>query len=273
MLPVPVDIPEFYENLDLDHICTPVKWQVFENFLKEANYDAKETTFLVQGFKEGFDLGYQGPTNRQSRAHNLPFHIGNRVQLWNKLMKEVKLKRVTGPFDEIPFDNYIQSPIGLVPKAGGDQTRLIFYLYYDFGESVSCKSVNSLTPKVLCSVKYNDLDHAVRTYLNLWESEDDCTEVDDEQAQGLHNKLGEADCVADTPTDQQERRGRFAEFRPRIIFAGKTDVKSAFRVAPLKKSCWQWLVMQAENPVTKKIQFFVDKCLPFSVSISCSYFQ
>ena len=31
-------------------------------------------------------------------------------------MKEVKVKRLAGPYEEVPFENYIQSPIGLVPK-------------------------------------------------------------------------------------------------------------------------------------------------------------
>ena len=31
--------------------------------------------------------------------------------------------------------------------------------------------------------------------------------------------------------------------------------------------------MKAEHPVTKKIWYFVNKCLPFGVSISCAIFQ
>ena len=31
--------------------------------------------------------------------------------------------------------------------------------------------------------------------------------------------------------------------------------------------------MMAKNPQTGKIQYFVDKCLPFGASISCSHFQ
>ena len=31
--------------------------------------------------------------------------------------------------------------------------------------------------------------------------------------------------------------------------------------------------MKAENPLTGKIVYFVDKCLPFGASISCSHFQ
>ena len=73
-------------------------------------------------------------------------------------MKEVKAKRFAGPFNNIPFENYIQSHIGLVPKSS-NRTRLIFHLSYDFkGDN---KSVNACTPKDQCSVHYNDLDTAI----------------------------------------------------------------------------------------------------------------
>ena len=52
-----------------------------------------------------------------------------------------------------------QSPIGLVPKSK-DKTHLIFHLSYDFGEDWADKSFNFHMPEHLCSVKYNDLDHA-----------------------------------------------------------------------------------------------------------------
>ena len=44
------------------------------------------------------------------------------MELWNKVMKGVNLKRYAGPFDSIPFENYVQSPIGLIPKDGGKST-------------------------------------------------------------------------------------------------------------------------------------------------------
>ena len=67
-------------------------------------------------------------------------------------MKEVKAGRYAGPFDEVPYDNFIQSPIGLVPKAGG-KTRLIFHLSFEFkGEDGG--SVNGCNPKEKCSVQY-----------------------------------------------------------------------------------------------------------------------
>ena len=66
-------------------------------------------------------------------------------------MKEVEAKRVAGLYDKIPFENYIQSPVGLVPKAGG-KTRMIFHLSYNFSEEE--KSSERLYPKtpVLCQI-------------------------------------------------------------------------------------------------------------------------
>ena len=115
-----------YQKHDLENIETAVKPDVLEQLLVETNYDKRETQFVIQGFRKGFDLEYAGPQIRQSTSRNMPFTVGNKIVLWNKLMKEVKCCRVAGPFKKVPFDNFIQSPIGLVPKAGG-KTRLIFH--------------------------------------------------------------------------------------------------------------------------------------------------
>ena len=110
----------------------PVNVKVLEQLLVESNYDKDETNFLVQGFTNGFHIGYEGPQRRADQASNIPFRqVGDKWDLWSKVMKEVHLKRFAGPFEEVPFRHYMQSPIGLVPKAG-NQTRLIFHLSYDF---------------------------------------------------------------------------------------------------------------------------------------------
>ena len=128
----------------------------------------------------------------------------------------------------VPF---IQSPIGLVPKAGG-QTRLIFHLSYNFDEE-TMRSVNHYTPPKLYMVHYHDLDMAVRNSLQLLEMIGD---------QG-------------------------------IIWYSKTDLKSAFRILGLSPKVWWVLVFKATNPENGELCFFVDKCLPFGASISCSHFQ
>ena len=73
-------------------------------------------------------------------------------------------QRYAGPFNRIPFENFMQLPIGIVPKAG-NKTRLIFQLSHDFFETDT--SLNHNTPKELCSVCYRDLDYAITVCLNM----------------------------------------------------------------------------------------------------------
>ena len=68
-------------------------------------------------------------------------------------MNEVKEKRYAGPFQKIPFTNYIQSPIGLVPKDGGEKDQTDFHLFYPRDTEIS---VNYNTPMELKSVSYTD---------------------------------------------------------------------------------------------------------------------
>ena len=151
---------DYAENFDLTNVHTPVNADLLIQYLNASKYNAKEIEFLGDGFKHGFDIGYQGPKQRSSKSSNIPLKVGSPVELWNKLIKEVKAMRVAGPFDTIPFDHFIQSPIGLVPKDGGSQTRLIFHLSFDFGEQADQRSLNYHTLKELCSVCYQDLDCA-----------------------------------------------------------------------------------------------------------------
>ena len=157
--------PEYYENLNIHDIVTPIKLKILGSLLQEAGYDVQKTEELVQSFTTGFDIGYRGKISRQDTSKNLILRVGLQTELWNKIMKEVSLGRYAGPFTEIPFQNYMQLPVGLVPKAGNNQTRLIFHLSYDFPNGN--KSLNANTPEELCSVKYRDLDYAVATCLKL----------------------------------------------------------------------------------------------------------
>ena len=90
-------------------------------------------------------------------APNLKIRIGTKIDLWNKVMGEVEKGRYAGPFIDPPYDCFIQSPIGLVPKDQGKSTRLIFHLSYP----KRGMSVNSETPQDICKVKYPDFNKAV----------------------------------------------------------------------------------------------------------------
>ena len=220
-------------NYDLEHISSPVDSERLTHFLHITQYDRNESMALIQGFRDGFSIGYNGPKNRQSRSRNIPFTpgVGDKAELWQKIMAEVGEFRVAGPFDEIPFTNFIQSPVGLIPKSS-NRTRLIFHLSFDFGEHKNDKSLNYFTPKDICTVKYNDLDHAIRC----------CLAASSRSADGS-------------------------------VWLSKTDLRSAFRMLLVRSQDWPWLVFKAENPETGKYIYFVDKCLPFGASISCALFQ
>ena len=155
---------KYFKNHDLTNIVTPVNVKNLHQLLIESNYDAEETEFLVSGFTKGFSLGYQGNKKVRMTAPNLKLSVGTPTELWNKVMTEVQKGRYAGPFNEIPFDHFIQSPIGLVPKDGGRKTRLIFHLSYprNSKRNVPETSVNGNTPKRLTSVKYNDFDLAIK---------------------------------------------------------------------------------------------------------------
>ena len=210
-----------------------------EELLRSTQYNWEETQFLVDGFINGFDLHYEGPKDRKDTSSNIPITVGSKIEMWNKVMKEVKERRLAGPYETIPFEHYVQSPIGLVPKAQ-DKTRLIFHLSYNFSEEDdNRKSINHYIRKELCSVKYNDLDAAVKACLD----------------------------AKDFVTSQ------FKEQKP-VIFLGKSDGLSTFRQIPLTRKCWKFLVIMAEDPNdSNKKKYFVDKCLPFGSSISCAIYQ
>ena len=147
---------------------TPIKVGVLRQLLNEAQYNHEETDFLCKGFTDGFDLRYRGPMDRRDTADNIPFTVGDKYQLWEKMMTEIEAKHFAGPFKltDLPVENFVQSPIGLVPKSG-NKTRLIFHLSYKF-KNVN-KSINFYTPVKLASVKYNDLDKAIRDCIQLME--------------------------------------------------------------------------------------------------------
>ena len=154
----------YYENFDTSSMVTPIKGEIFCQMLREAKYDQNEINFLHEGFTKGFSIEYHGNMKAQILSNNLRFdEVGTETMLWNKVMKEVKAKRFAGPFRELPFsEHYIQSPIGLVPKDDGKETRLIFHLSHPKGKGTS---VNAGTPEDLCKVKYPAFDKAIQICL------------------------------------------------------------------------------------------------------------
>ena len=151
-----------FTNYDLTNVVTPVNVDEFQKLLKLSKFNGKRSEALINGFKFGFSIGYEGETEIQQKSAILKLFVGSKIELWNKVMKEVGLKCFAGPFGKIPFKNYIQSPIGLVPKDGRTKTHLIFHLLHlRLQKGVKQKSVNTNTPRELCNVNYASFDDAI----------------------------------------------------------------------------------------------------------------
>ena len=92
-----------YHNYDLHSVTTPVDAHKLEKLLIEADYDRNKTKFVIDGFRNGFDLGFKGAIKGVRRfARNLKLRVGSETILWNKIMKEVQLGRYAGPYDTPP---------------------------------------------------------------------------------------------------------------------------------------------------------------------------
>jgi hypothetical protein len=79
--------------------------------------------------------------------HSSKFYLFNGVQ--QKLDKEISHGRIAGPFTHIPLDNFVCSPLSLVPKKTPGEYRLIHNLSFPPGASV-----NTAIPEQHSKVQY-----------------------------------------------------------------------------------------------------------------------
>ena len=84
---------DYFENFDLEHVVTPIDVNSLASLLCESEYNVDEANFLIDGFSNGFSIGYEGDMKVRQTAPNLKFRgVGDKLTLWKKVMKEVKLK-------------------------------------------------------------------------------------------------------------------------------------------------------------------------------------
>ena len=74
-------------------------------------YNSKDREYLLDGFRNGFTLHYEGPRIAYE-ARNLRSALESLHIVQDKINKEILAGRVAGPFLERPIDSLRISPIG-----------------------------------------------------------------------------------------------------------------------------------------------------------------
>lgn len=110
---------------------------------------------LSHGFESGFPLHYTGP-RMPMESKNLKSTNDHPEIVHQKLLNEINLGRIAGPFQDKPISTLRISPIGLVEKKTPGEFRLIHHLSFPEGESV-----NDFIDPELCTVQYTSFDEAI----------------------------------------------------------------------------------------------------------------
>lgn len=117
-----------------EQLPTPVKIDLFVPLLD--GYTPSTIEYLKLGFRCGFRLDYSGPSFT-SHPRNLMSVLNNPSIVDAKLEKELSSHRLAGPFASPPFDPFVISPLGIVPKKSPGEFRLIHNLSHPRGYSVN----------------------------------------------------------------------------------------------------------------------------------------
>ena len=87
------DLVDTYTDLNWNNIVTPIKIDQYQYWLEKYEYPTDKINYLLNGFKCGFDIGHRGPLRRKSNSQNIPLSVGSHLEIWNKVIKEVRMGR------------------------------------------------------------------------------------------------------------------------------------------------------------------------------------
>jgi len=144
----------------INNTSLPTPINVARLILEAAQYDSDDKNTLIEGFKHGFKLQYTGPRVFRDCSNSPSF-----TKLYDvgreKIMKEIRLGRIAGPYSQPPMNNLICSPLALIPKKAPHDYRLIHNLSFPLNNSI-----NDYISDSDASVQYSTFDHAVRLVWN-----------------------------------------------------------------------------------------------------------
>ena len=121
----------------------------------QLDTNGTNTKALIEGFTRGFSIHYQG-NDFDYISHNSPIAYSHPNIVYQKIMEEVAVGRMAGPFKKKPFKHFRVSPLSVRAKKDGGY-RLILNLSAPYDEN----SINSGISKEDSSVQYSSISDAI----------------------------------------------------------------------------------------------------------------
>lgn len=128
--------------------------------------DRQFCEYLVQGFIEGFDTGLTKLPELSYECDNLLSAKQNPEITSELIATELERGYVIGPFDNIPFEHYRISPLGVAESKYSKKQRLIVDLSAPH-DNPSHPSLNELINKEDYSLSYVTIDSAIKIIKKL----------------------------------------------------------------------------------------------------------
>ena len=141
------------------HVVSPINVLVLCKYLT-GHPDQNFVNFLLDGFTNGFSVGYQGPLTA-GQCRNLLSARSDPAAVTRAISKEVQRGHTAGPFHIMPFPLLHCSPLGAVPKKDGTY-RIILDLSSPRGSAID----EGISPETY-SVRYSSFDDAVNMVLSV----------------------------------------------------------------------------------------------------------
>ena len=141
------------------HVVAPINVLVLCKYLT-VHPDRNFVNFLLDGFTNGFSVGYQGPLTA-GQCRNLLSARSNPAVSNSCHIKKIQRSHTAGPFDIMPFPLLHCSPLGAVPKKDGTY-RIILDLSSPRGSAIN----EGISPETY-SVCYSSFDDAVNMVLSV----------------------------------------------------------------------------------------------------------
>ena len=136
------------KDFETAKITTPVRSGLLWKRLRSYKHRAT----ISRGFRDGFRIGVDRPILSRHESSKKFISSHNLEQLTSKLNVELEQRRILGPYDSLPTDSLVISPLYVIPKSTPGKFRLIHDLSYPKGNSVNDHINDERKSVVYCSL-------------------------------------------------------------------------------------------------------------------------